>query len=227
MIEALLLSVGEPQLANCVESLESQTFPLDRIIHIQNVCPQSTAYNQGLAQLKEDWFILMAGDIILDPDAVYEICREIKKDDLRLVFGYSFRIKDTFLNAAQGLGVFKTDILQKNPLRDRLSNDRSLGVKLTRHGLYMKRVDAPILGTHFDQPTEFQVFNRFFIYGIKYNSHRIASISRKLGTLKRLTGNQLYDLAIKAIDFGREKRGYPGSHNIEFDRKMYEEFKKS
>jgi hypothetical protein len=39
------------------------------------------------------------------------------------------------------------------------------------------------------------------------------------------TLNPLYLTGIGAVEFSKSRREYPGSHNIDFDRKMFEEFK--
>jgi len=53
----------------------------------------------------------------------------------------------------------------------------------------------------------------------------VGRLHKDLNDLFIKTGNPLYQLAIKAMEFAREKGTYPGSHNIDFDRKIYEEFK--
>jgi len=40
------------------------------------------------------------------------------------------------------------------------------------------------------------------------------------------TKDARYLLAIQAMEFAFKKKEYPGSHHIEFDKKLYEEFKR-
>jgi hypothetical protein len=224
MIECLLLSVGEPQLERCLNSIRMQTVPFDKVIHVENVVPQAKAYNQGLSQLSSDWFLLTAGDICLFPDAVIkvtEILDKIGKEEK--VFGHSFKVYDSFFGNRQRIGVFRTDILKMVPLRDKLSNDTRMGEQLFKMGFYMAR-QQPCIGSHFDNPDDFQAFSRFYICGLKYRAHKTEKIYNKLKVCFEKTGNHTYLTAMKAMEYAGKKREYPGSHNIEFDRKNYEEF---
>lgn len=60
---------------------------------------------------------------------------------------------------------------------------------------------------------------------MKYNHTALAEIGANLDRLFAKTDNPLYQVAMKAMRFAGIKNGlYPGSHDINFDRKMYEEF---
>lgn len=224
MIEALLTSVDEPQLDRCLRSINEQTVPFSNIVHINNVFPYSKAYNRGLSQVKDKWFMTIGGDFILDPDAVEKVTKGIEEDGDVKTVGHLYGIYDTFLHMDwNGVGTFRTDVAKSIPFRDRLDCERILGKKLNRMGWILRRGEGN-LATHFDSPDEFQVFRRFYVYGLKYNGNVVSDIGANLDKLFEKTGNPLYKVAIKAIAFSGKKRTYPGSHNINFDRKTYEEF---
>jgi glycosyltransferase involved in cell wall biosynthesis len=228
MIEGLLLSVDEPQLGRCLESMDKQTVPFSNIVHINNITPQSEAYNRGILMLRGEWFLLTAGDVYLHPDAVEKCMEKIEEyKNNNKVIGHLFRLYDAFIKMYWGgIGVFRTDILKFIPLMDRLANDHSLGRKLDKYGWGMRKHYENI-AVHFDSPDEFQVFRRFYVAGLKYNGRAISDMGCNLNNLLKKTDNSLYLIAMKAIEFAGKKRIYPGSHNIDFDKKMYEEFNES
>ena len=225
MIEALIISVDEPQLDRCLKSVYEQGF--SKVIHINDASvPCHDAYNRGLAMLSDEWFLLINGDIILK-DCAVEKCREaIVNEHQSNVVAHLFSVDDVFMDAPLmgGIGVFKTNILKSYPYLNRLDADRQLGKKLAKHGWDMRTHREIVLATHFDSPDEFQVFKKFYVSGMKYNSHVIAQMLIDLEKLKGKTGDPLYSLAIMAVYFGIGKKGYPGSKNVSYERKMYEEF---
>ena len=108
---------------------------------------------------------------------------------------------------------------------DRLDCERLMSKKLARRGWEMVGYEE-YLGTNFDSPDERQVFERFFTSGLKYRGDVISRLLNDLNNLLIKTGNSLYHLAIRAIEFAGKRHGmYPGSQNINFEREMYEEFK--
>ncbi len=224
-IEALILSVDEPQLERSIESLRSQTIPFSNIVHVNGVVPQSKAYNLGLEQIRDDWFVLMAGDVILNLDAV-EIAIEYinqRKDDR--ICAYIFKLYDTFLSEVYGgVGFALTSAHKGVAILDRFGNDRALGLELRRKGWIGVKINK-ILGTHFDKPNAFQVFSRFYAMGRKFNEKYSEQLRNKIIELYEKTGDSLYALAVKAFDFSREQgMRYPGSHDRDFDKEKFEEF---
>ena len=227
MIEALIISVDEPQLERCLKSVNDQTVPFDRVIHINDSSnPCHEAYNLGLSMLSDEWFLLVNGDVILKNFAV-EKCKEaIEGEKDEKVVAHLFGVEDVFMDAPLlgGIGVFKTDVLKSYPYLNRLDADRKMGRKLDSNGWILRQHRETILATHFDSPDEFQVFKKFYVSGMKYNSHVVSRMTNDLEKLNGRIQNPLYSFAIKAIYFGIGKKGYPGSKNVKYERKMYEEF---
>jgi hypothetical protein len=137
------------------------------------------------------------------------------------VVSYGFPLVDLFLQKPiYGAGVTKTEMLRKYRLPNMLSNDFWHGKKLRKLGFKRKKTED-IIGTHFDNPSEFQVFKRFFVAGIKYDQKFYWDI---LYWQHVKTQDPLYMLAMKAIQFGMKKKHYPFSHNLNYDREMFDEF---
>ena len=86
-----------------------------------------------------------------------------------------------------------------------------------------------IVGTHFDSPTDFQVFSRFYSRGVKYAighpSGPYSDILNVLNNKYASTNNKQYIIAKEAFEFGRKTGNYPTSHDILFDKKLYAEWK--
>ena len=227
MIEALIISVDEPQLERCLGSVYEQTIPFSKVIHINDSSiPCHEGYNRGITMLLDEWFLLVNGDVILKNYAV-EKCKEVIEGEIdEKVIAHLFGVKDVFMDAPLmgGIGLFKTSVLKSYPYPNRLDADRQMGKKLDSHGWIMRQHRETILATHFDSPDEFQVFRKFYVSGMKYDSRVVSQMINDLEKLSKRTRNSLYLLAMEAMNFGIGKKGYPGSKNVEYEKKMYEEF---
>ncbi len=223
-IEAMITSVDDPQMDRCLESVRNQTIPFSNIIHINNVSPLSEAFNKGMSQSTEDWVMDIGGDMILDKDALERIIQYMGQRNGDRILGYYLGLRDTFLHSKIGyVSVLKGSLFREVILDDSYSADRKPVRNLRSAGWTAVKNLHFLVGTHFDQPDEFQVFRRFYLHGVRYPSHK--SIRPRLKELYEKTGNSLYKVGIKANEYGALKRFYPGGHNIDFDRKNFEEFK--
>lgn len=227
MIEALIISIDEPQAVDCLESANKQTIPFSNIIHVNNdvTITYTGAYNRGISLLKGDWFLNLNGDICLYPDAVEKCIKALEGCNDDKVVGHLFEFYDTFLEMrSSGMGLFRTDVIKSYPMRERLCGDVQQGRELFKGGWGLKRQPS-VLGMHFNYPDEFQVFRRFYVSGLKYNHTALLAMTLNLQKLYQKTDNPLYEIALEAMQFAGKKNGlYPGAHDINFDRKMYEEF---
>ncbi len=228
MIEVLLCSVDEPQLERCLKSIEEQTISFTNVVHQANIVPYSKAHNDGLSELKDQWCMILAGDMILHNYAVEISSHIIANDPNNAKAGaYLFGVYDTFLKQPWGgIGIYCTSIMKKLIFTDKLNfDDKYWGGKFEVLGGNLNNCHEHTLGTHFDKPDEYQVFRRFYVVGLKYNGRKVSRINMELGGLYNETKNPLYLTAQKAMEFATFKNGlYPGSHNIDFEKKMYEEF---
>lgn len=219
-IEALIISTDEPQLERCLESVKNQTIPFSNIVHINGVVPESVAFNRGMSLITEEWVMHIAGDFILYENAVAVAIENMEKYHDDKIFTYTYQVYDAFLKCDLcGCSVSRASAYKSVPFRDVLSDDIWAGRRLLRQGLIRKDLQGIVIGTHFDSPDEFQVFRRFYARGIKRDWRNFGRILNALAN-----GNPMYELALKALEFGNLKKHYPTSHNIDFDRKMFEEF---
>jgi len=220
-IEALIISADEPQLERCLEAVRSQTIPFSNITHINNVSPESTAFNTGLAMVKDELVMKIDGDMILHNNAVETALKRIPEENGN-AYVHNFILFDSFLKQnIRGCGVMRSSVFRKVPYPNFLCDDVWVGHKLRKMGFVMER-HTEVIGTHCENPDDFQVFRRFYSMGVKHGKrYSWRYLSRLYGGTK----DPLYALAMEAVEFGIEKKQYPTSHNLGFDRKMFEEFK--
>jgi hypothetical protein len=227
-ITALLLSTGEPQLTRCLNSIYNQTVPFHDVIHISGVIPEYNAFNEGISRSCTDWTLKINGDFILFDNAVELIDKVMEEHFTYNVCSFNFGLFDPFVQKHIGFAcVFKTQVYQKYKYTDTLMNDRQSNDFLREKGYRIRKFMHTVVGTHFEDPDEFQTFVRFYTFGVKFGRglHTEETL-RNLKNLYNLTGNPLYELAMEAIYFSRfKKRLYVGSHNLEFDKLLFEEFK--
>jgi len=165
------------------------------------------------------------GDMILYKNAVEIATQYIQENNEEKIFIYNFGLLDWLLKAPIcGCSVFRRSLFLKYPYSNKLKNDYYVSRKLMRIGYVRERpyMKGIIIGNHCDDPNEFQVFRRCYTQGVKWGKRYML---RKLTEQYNKTGNELYDVAIKALWFGTNKGIYPTSHNLDFDRQMFEEFK--
>lgn len=222
-IEALVISMDEPQLDRCLEAVKNQTAPVSNIVHINGIVPEVEAFKKGINSITEDWVIHIAGDTILFENAVETAADFIDRYYSLKVCACFFGLYDTFLECDIGFSnVYRTSAYKSIEYKDKLSNDRKINKGLRANGWEIKKLHHIVVGTHFDHPDEFQVFRRFYAQAIKYSNNDF--VKKRMTELLERTGNSLYLVGIKSIDFAKTKKVYPGSHNLDFDRKMFEEF---
>jgi len=227
MIDALVISVKEPQLDRCLESVRNQTIPFSNITHLDGVIPESESVNRGIEMINNEWVMKVDGDIILYKDAVETVTKYMEKDNGDRICGYYFGLYDTFLECKMGFcGVLRTSAYKSVKRKDKLIGDLNVVIELRKQGWIVRKLIKEIIGTHFDKPNEFQVFKRFYCYGKRANDNRF-SLNRMKEFLEK-TGDPLYSIGLNAVKFAKTKnRYYIGSRNVDFDRKLFEEFKNS
>jgi len=220
-MEALIISAGEPQLERCLESVKNQTVPFSNVVHISNVVPQHVAINEGISKITDEWLMKIDGDMVLKNNAVEIALDNISKNqDISM---FSFPVYDDFFDCAVfGCKVYKTALLKMVGHRNHLKNDQIAEKRMRKGGFKGKKIGI-VIATHSENPDEFQIFRRFYIYGVKYGNG--CGPWRHTAKMFDNTGDEKYRFALKALEFGKEKAYYPGSHNIDFDRKMFEEFR--
>ncbi len=219
-IEALVISCGEPQLERCIDSINKQTVKFSNIIHIKNVIPEHLAFNTGIEKIEDGWFMKIDGDMILYENALETVITYLKYNTEN-IFMFSFGLFDEFLQEnTMGCNIYNTKLIQTIGYENKLLNDRIVIKKLSEMNYIRYRKGRVIIGTHCSEPDTFQVFRRFYTAAVKYGSVFI----EKLNILYQKTQNPLYQVAIDASHLGRKSRYYPTSHNLEFDKKLFNEY---
>ncbi len=222
MIDACIRSVGEPQLDRCLFSVRGQRVFFSHIHHVEGIVPESEALRALVSQVSSPWMMLIDGDMILHPNAVEEALHWIRLEPDAVEF--QFGLYDPFLRKViNSCRVSRTDIIRDCTIKDWLGNDLSIVRQIEEKGYKIMRFwkGAPqiVIGTHFEDPSDFQIFIRFYHAGVA----RTAGTERLLLRRFRETGD---GLALKAWKYGLSKpyKDYPGSRNIDHDRREYEAF---
>jgi hypothetical protein len=225
MTTALIISTDEPQLTKCLESVRNQIVPFQNIIHINNVVPEAKAFEEGMKKVKSEWIMVVNGDMILGNKASSIALGKIIEYKDQKVGQIHFALYDPFVRGTiNACCAMKVEALRSVERIDKLRDDVWVMYRMRRIGWITKQHyrgrNKIIIGSHFESPDNFQIFRRFFIAGIKKNHQAL----KRMKAIFLQISIPEYDLAIRSMEFGMTQTYYPGSHNIEYDRKMYEEF---
>lgn len=230
MIDACVRSVGEPQLEKCLESVRNQTVPFANIIHVDRVSPEVEALRALLRQVKSEWMMLIDGDMILHDDATKISQSYIDRETDISVVEYQFGLYDSFLERViNSCRVSKVDAIKSVRSKDRMENDYSIVRQMEDRGMKCVRLwqgkSPVVIGTHFENPDEFQIFLRHYHAGVL----RTKVTMRILNELYNSTKDSKYNFAIRAMNYGLSKgyKKYPGSRDVNYDRNEFEKFKGS
>jgi hypothetical protein len=230
LIDACISSVGEPQVERCLKSVREQVVPFANIIHVDGVVPEVKAFRETLKQVKSEWMMKIDGDMILHDYAVGVAQDYINKETDSSVVEYQFGLYDEFIKRIiNSCRVSKVAAIKSVRSKDRMENDYSIVIQMEERGMKCVRLwkeDHPVvIGTHFDNPDEFQIFVRYYHAGVL----RTKVTMRVLNKLYNSTKDPRYDLAIRAFNYGYNKgyKQYPGSRDVNYDRKEFEKFNES
>lgn len=221
-VEAFLASMNDPQLEQCLESIKNQTVPFSKLTHISRVSPASEAWNRGWQAVTEEWVAILNGDYILHPNALEVTLDYMKTRMDDGVCAYCFGLYDPFIEVVDEMFcICRSSVYKSIKAPNKLSFDRYVGAKVKKLGWrYMKNLSL-IVGTHSENPTEYQIFNRFSRIHKKYHMRHIRFMEKRVSDLLEKTGNPLYRVALDSMKCTTE---YLGSYNVEFDNKRFEEF---
>ncbi len=224
-VEAFLISMNDPQLERCLESIKNQTVPFSKVTHINGVSPMCDAWNKGWEMITEDWVLLLNGDEIIYPDGLETALNYMKKRMYDGIAAYCLGWYNPFLEVVDNqFSIVRSSVYKKIKAVDSIVFDRIISKEVRRQGWRYKKRLSLICGTHFEDPTEYQVFTRFSRLPQKYSQSDVNENKERLSNLFDKTGNDLYAVALDAIEYGIQKKNYPGSYRIEFDDKAFEEF---
>ena len=228
-IECIVKSFNEPQLDRVLEAVNNQTVPFAKVTHICGVAPEVKAHNTALRALEHDWSLWVDGDVILKKNAHEMAMQYVEKlpDSTEILFG----LHDWFLNRTICCcPVRRSEFVMRFEYKDVLANDTECARRMDTSGRKAVKLfrDGIEIGSHFDRPDEFQVFRRFYGRGSKTYKRVAIKEKHKKELLIRYkeTGNHLFLLASKALEFGVQKANYRKSKDYMFELSMFEVFKK-
>lgn len=118
-VSALVMTVREPTLQASLDSLRAQTHPISDEVVVKSVCPVYKAFNQGLKQIKTQFFIQCDADMILDPDCVEILLRHMGERTC-MVLGY---LEDSILGTVQAVKLFRTEACKAKSCKDSIASD--------------------------------------------------------------------------------------------------------
>ena len=216
---------GEPQLDACMKSLREQTYPFYRIINIHGVSPFHLAWNRAVHNVSAEWYANVGSDCIYEKDALEKVVRFMESylPDEKCC-GYCFSCYDAFLEIRAGfLCVLRASAFKTQEATNHLTFDREVMSNLRNQGWFLRK-NNEIVGTHFPDPSEYQVFHRFFILATKDGKKGYDLNKNILTKLYERDRNPLQKLALDSLDFGVNKGRYPTSIDDRYNRKMYDEF---
>ena len=221
-VEAFLSSMNDPQLERCLESIKNQIVPFSRFTHISGVSPASETWNRGWEAVREEWVAIIDGDTILYPNALEITLKYMKTRMDPQVCAYCFGLYDPFIEVVDNMFcICRSSVYKSVKAPNKLSFDRYVGYDVKKLGWrYMKNLSL-IAGTHFEDPTEYQIFTRFSRIHKKYHMRHVRGMEKRLKDLLDRTGNPLYRVALDSMKCTAE---YSGSYNVEFDNKRFVEF---
>lgn len=221
-VEAFLSSMNDPQLDRCLESIEKQTVPFSKLTHISGISPASETWNKGWESVTDEWVAILDGDMILYPDALENSLNYMKTRMDPGVCLYCFSLYDPFIEVVDNMFCIARSSVYKNiKAPNKLSFDRYVGAKVKKLGWrYLKHLSL-IVGTHFENPTEYQIFTRFSRIHKKYHMRHVRWAEKRLRDLLDRTKDPFYHVALDSMKCTAE---YFGSYNVEFDNKRFDEF---
>ena len=130
-ISAVVLTIGESTFDECIDRLQNQTLPIDDIIIVKDNFVLHEAYNQGIKQVKTEFFLQCDADMLIDPDCVEVLYSAIEKDT-GVSIGY---LDDDILGTVQAIKLFRTSCLQEQPFEDGVTTDTNAISRIRNQGL--------------------------------------------------------------------------------------------
>jgi len=228
MIDACIRSVGEPQIERCLLSAKDQVIPFSNIIHVDGIVPEVEALRTLLKQVRSEWMMLIDGDMILYDYAVIIAQDHIGRGKDDSVVEYQFGLYDQFIKRViNSCRVSKVKAIKSAKLKDWMGCDLNIvrtmedkGMKCIK--LWKSKIPV-VIGTHFENPDDFQIFVRYYHAGVL----RTPNTMELLSGLYESTKDMKYNFAMKALTYGLNKKykEYPGSRDVNHDKKEFEKFK--
>ena len=229
-IEIVIIATDEPQFEKCRAVAKNAGFEKWSIY--QNIVPASEAHNKAVENITHEFALFVGGDMILFPGS-YMLCKQYVDSDEKVI-SWNFGLRDDFLKkdiCCCRLYNSKVAVrfARNNTLRCDIESARDAKNKGYREVCLFRQ--GIIIGTHFYQPDDKQIFRRFFRRGLKGPSSGYKRLEEELYTLYIKTKNKQYPFAVEAYRYGLSMQGKLGkaakqSHDYLLDNSLYNEFMK-
>ncbi len=208
-----LLRCGEPQCSGIFA--QAHRF---HCLHVaDNVAPYHKAVNETVAKCFNDgadWVIMLDGDMELDVSAFWAV---FKRDSQRSHKAIYYRLYDPYID--QEIGSLK--VVTKKWMdaagwyTDSIVCDRIAEQKSKEAGL--PRLASPtVVAKHFEDPTQFQIFKRFFVRGMKVRLGYADPVSNYEKVLK--------GFALRSYRHGLKRRMHSDPHDLPYLLEEYDDF---
>lgn len=206
---------GEPNLQNCLNTLEKQSIKF-KIEIIQNYHPMSAAFQEMLNKCSTPYYLQLDSDIILYSDSVKTMLETIKASNSKECM-VCFKLHDVHLNKSiDGVKIYKFDIFKNYPYNNVLACEMEQLERLEKDGFTYKRVPK-VLGDHSPIWTKENIFERYFNYVEKYKKLESSDYTKLLQKLLDIYLQNQNIINLYAFIGGLASAVYPDKINIEKD----------
>jgi len=157
----------------CLEALSCQTVRF-KLIEIKDTYPMSKAYNKMLDLCDTPYFIQCDEDMILKPDAIYQMYKSIisTRDNIATDM---HKLYDSHLEVdINGVRINKYDILKNYPFQNVLACENDQKIRL-RNNKFLIKINNSVMGEHSPYWTNQAIFRRYYNFMERYkkwNSHK-------------------------------------------------------
>jgi hypothetical protein len=232
-IECVHISCGEAQLEESLQSIRNQLIPFDRIVELTYPRPLVPVINGAISYSKYQFTFLCAGDYILNNDASYIMHQTLAlfKHCWPCMLQIRVPLYDPFVEKIiNGVTVYQTHVNELFKHRDVLHDDIDLQRRAKKVGYFqwqVKQKEAVVIGTHFKNPDDFQIFKRFFGAGAKTAIKKKEGFSEWFLHFCRIKNTRPYQLAKESYLLGMKHTDIlDQSHNDEIWRFVFQYYKK-
>jgi hypothetical protein len=168
-VSAVVLSLGEPFISRALDSLATQSIPLDDVVVIEHVSPFSRAINDGARRVRTPFFVQVDADMILDPACIETLLAHMRPDT-GIVVG---ELRDALMGQVVGVKLFRTACFQEGGMPDSVSPDTEFGASLRDRGWQTEYVSGtaggprPTLGEHRPDYSPAYTYRKYLIEGAR------------------------------------------------------------
>ncbi len=207
-ITAVVPTIGERTLSDCLAALKRQSMPPVDIVVIKNVSPFVAAMNKGIRRVRTPFLVQCDADMILDPDCLATL-RSAMTERTGVAIGY---LDDEILGTIQAVKLYRTANLKRSPFGDSVTSDSDRITKMREEGSWISFASregpdhghaADVLGCHrphYDDPK--YVYGKFSVMGSAVrNRNSYDEFQGVLHGLKK-SAHPMADLALIAFCHG-------------------------